>query len=52
MKIIKYKTETIINNFIDEDTGEIKDVEIETKHHKKIVDNKEAFFWTFLSRLF
>jgi hypothetical protein len=51
MKIRKVHTEVIVNNFIDTDSGEVLDIDMETKHHKIIVDDKESFFWTYLSVL-
>lgn len=49
MKVIKIKTDQVNNNFIDVETGEVIDQSVEIKHHKKVVDDKESFYWTYLS---
>ena len=51
MKEVKVKTDVVINNYIDIETGEIIDQDKEIKHHKILVDDKESFFWTYLSIL-
>ena len=49
MKLLKVKSEQIHNNFIDSETGEILETHVETKHHKIVVNDRESFYWTYLS---
>lgn len=51
MKLKKVKTDAVINNFIDRETGEVFDQDIEVKHHKIVVDDREAFCFNYLSFL-
>ena len=48
MKIIKVKTDKVVNNFVDPSTGEILDSEEEVKHHKIVVGDKESFAMMFI----
>lgn len=43
MKQIKIKTDTVVNNYFNEETGEITNQEINVKHHKIIIADKESF---------
>lgn len=43
MKERKVKTETVVNNFIDTDTGELLNTEEHVKHHKIVVDDSTSF---------
>lgn len=41
----------IVTNFVDVDSGEVLGTEVETKSEVIVLDNKEAFFMTYLSIL-
>lgn len=43
MKLKKIKTDTVTNNFINIETGEIIDTDTDTKHQKIVIKEKEAF---------
>lgn len=43
MKTRKVKSESTKNTYIDSETGEILDTDKEIKHHKIVVDGREAF---------
>lgn len=51
MKLKKVKTDVVVNNFIDENTGEVLDTDISIKHHKIVVEDNESFFWTYLGAI-
>ena len=49
MKVRKGVKETVVNNFVDPETGEILATEKDVKHHKIFTTNKESFAIMFSS---
>jgi len=43
MQVKKVKTDVVINNYLDSETGEIIETTQDIKHHKIIVEDKESF---------
>lgn len=49
MRLLKVKSDYIINNYVDTETGEMLQTTMDVKHHKIVVDDRETFAFQYSS---